>query len=59
MLLQSCKIYIEGDREDMERVTNVICSFAEESKINDDIKHIKSHHIKHIQESNMADTFMV
>ena len=27
-LLQSCKIYIEGDREDMERVTNVFCKCA-------------------------------
>ena len=51
MLLQSCTIYIEGDREDMERVTNVICSFAEQSKVND--------YIKHIQESNMAHNFMV
>jgi hypothetical protein len=59
MPLQSCKIYIEGHGEDMDKVTNVICSFAEESKVNDDIKHIKSHHIKHIQEINMAHTFMV
>ena len=43
MLLQSCKIYIEGDRKDMERVDNVICSFAEESKVSDDNKHITSH----------------
>ena len=33
----------------MDGVTNVICSFAEESKVNDDIKHITSHQIKHIQ----------
>jgi hypothetical protein len=59
MLLLSCKIYMEGDREDMERVNNVICSFAEESKVSDGNKHITSHHIKHIQESNIAHTFMV
>ena len=51
MLLQSCKIYIEGDREDIERVTNVICSFAEKRKFYD--------YIKHIQESNMAHNFIV
>ena len=46
MLLQNCKIYIKGDREDIETFNNVICSFAEESKVSDDSKHITSHHIR-------------
>jgi hypothetical protein len=45
MLLQNCKNYIEGDREDMEIFNNAIFSFAEESKVSDDSKHITSHHI--------------